>query len=128
MKMLFASSLIAAIGQVHAESAKSENESAIRAAVNQYSSAWNNHDAKAMARIFAQDADFIGGSGGRVNRAAFEKTMAEEHATVFKDRKLTTTVEQIRFLKPDIGIVDGSYQASIRPPLLPSHSPACSRS
>ena len=77
-----------------------------------YTAAWNSHDAKAMARIFAEDADFIGGSGGLMKRDAFEKTAAAEHATVFRDHRLTTTVDQIRFLKADIAVVDGSYKAT----------------
>jgi uncharacterized protein (TIGR02246 family) len=88
-----------------------KDEAALRKAVTDYTAAWNNHDAKALARIFADDADFIGGSGGLMKRDAFEKTAAEEHATVFMDHRLTTTVDQIRFLKPDIAVVDGSYKA-----------------
>ena len=81
-------------------------------AVADYTAAWNNHDAKALARIFADDADFIGGSGGLMKRDAFEKTAAEEHATMFMNHRLTTTVDQIRFLKSDISVVDGSYKAT----------------
>lgn len=94
------------------EPAQSVDESAIRTAVAQYNAAWNCHDAKVMARIFAEDADFVGGSGGRMDRAAFAKVVAQEHATVFKNYQLTIAVGQIRFLKQDIAIVDGSYKAA----------------
>ena len=30
---------------------------------------------------------------------------------MFMNHQLTTTVDQIRFLKPDIAVVDGSYRA-----------------
>lgn len=88
-----------------------EDEAAIRKAVDAYTAAWNYHDAQAMTAIFADDADFIGGSGGRMNRDAFERTMAEEQATIFQNYQLSTAVDQIRFLKPDIALVDGSYKA-----------------
>ena len=113
MKSLLISGLISAIGQVYAGPKQSAaNEAALRKAVADYTAAWNSHDAKAMARIFADDADFIGGSGGLMKRDAFEKTAAEEHATVFMNHQLTTTVDQIRLLKPDIAVVDGSYKAT----------------
>lgn len=113
MKSLLISGLIFAVGQVYARPKQSaKNEAAPRKAVADYTAAWNSHDAKSMARIFADDADFIGGSGGLRKRNAFEKTAAEEHATVFMNYQLTTTVDQIRFLKHDISVVDGSYKAT----------------
>jgi uncharacterized protein (TIGR02246 family) len=87
-----------------------EDEAAIRQLVEAYTVAWNNHDAQAMGTIFADNADFIGGSGGRMAKNKFQAVMAQEHASIFKNFQLGV-VEQIRFLNPDIGIVDGSYKA-----------------
>jgi uncharacterized protein (TIGR02246 family) len=115
MKSLLISGRIIAVGQVYARPKQNaSDENALRKAVVEYNLAWNNHDARAIARIFADDADVIGGAGGLMKWDAFEKIMAEEHATVFKNHELTTTVDQIRFLKPDISVVDGSYRAIVK--------------
>ena len=64
-----------------------EDEAAIRKAVADYTAAWNDHDAAAMTKIFADDADIIGGTGGRMNRDAFEEVMAKEHVSIFRSSK-----------------------------------------
>jgi uncharacterized protein (TIGR02246 family) len=93
--------------------ASADDEAALRKVISDYAAAWSQHDPKALSKIFAEDADFVGGSGGLIKgRAAFEKIMAEEHATVFKSYTLKTTVDQIRFLKPDIALIDGAYEAT----------------
>src|SRR5207245_4379810 len=48
----------------------------------------------------------------RRGRAAGREVFIQRHATVSKTSHLTRTVENIRFLKPDIAIVDGIYEAT----------------
>jgi uncharacterized protein (TIGR02246 family) len=90
-----------------------QEEDAIRRWVRDYTDAWNRHDAKALALLFAEDANLVGGSGGVISgRHHIEEVMAEEHATSLKGRNLAVTIEEIRFLKPDLAVVNGTYEAT----------------
>src|SRR5215813_12918052 len=89
------------------------NEDAIRNWLSDYTDAWNKHDARALALLFSEDADFVGGSGGVFRgRAQIERLMAEEFSTSLKEWELANAIEDIRFLKSDIAIVNGTYEAT----------------
>jgi len=89
------------------------DEVAIRKWISDYTVAWNKHDARALALLFREDADFVGGSGGVFRgRSQIERLMAEEFSAPLKEWKLTNAIEDIRFLKPDIAIVNGTYEAT----------------
>jgi uncharacterized protein (TIGR02246 family) len=88
-------------------------EDAIRKWMSDYTVAWNKHDATALALLFREDADFVGGSGGVFRgRSEIERLMAQEFSAALKEWELTNAIEDIRFLKPDIAIVNGTYEAS----------------
>jgi uncharacterized protein (TIGR02246 family) len=90
-----------------------EDESMIRNWMSDYIECWNSHDAKAISLLFEEDADFIGGSGGLIKgRSEIEKLMAEEHSSVLKEWKLSASIDDIRFLKPDVAIANGAYEAT----------------
>ncbi|MGH9755689.1 MAG: SgcJ/EcaC family oxidoreductase [Blastocatellia bacterium] len=89
------------------------DEDAIRKWMSDYTDAWNKHDARALALLFREDADFVGGSGGVFRgRSQIERLMTEEFSTSLKEWKLTNAIEDIRFIKPDIAIVNGTYEAT----------------
>ncbi|HEU0174997.1 MAG TPA: SgcJ/EcaC family oxidoreductase [Blastocatellia bacterium] len=89
------------------------DEDAIRKWISDYTVAWNKHDARSLALLFREDADFVGGSGGIFRgRSQIERLMAEEFSAPLKEWKLTNAIEDIRFLKPDIAIVNGTYEAT----------------
>jgi uncharacterized protein (TIGR02246 family) len=88
-----------------------QDEGAIREWMSDYTVAWNKHDATALALLFSEDADFVGGSGGVFRgRSQIERLMAEEFSTSLKEWNLTNAIEDIRFLRPDITIVNGTYE------------------
>jgi uncharacterized protein (TIGR02246 family) len=90
-----------------------DDENMIRKWMSDYIEHWNNHDARAIARLFEEDADFIGGSGGLIKgRSEIEKLMAEEHSSVLKEWKLSASIGDIRFLKPDVAVANGAYEPS----------------
>jgi len=94
-------------------SVPTSDEDAIRKWISDYTVAWNKHDAKSLALLFREDADFVGGSGGVFRgRSQIEQLMAEEFSAPLKEWKLTNAIEDIRFLKPDIAIVNGTYEAT----------------
>jgi uncharacterized protein (TIGR02246 family) len=76
--------------------------------------AWNRHDAVALSELFLEDADFQWHTGDVLNnRKQIEQYFSE---SVFKnmpmDRRHNSTIQRIRFLRPDIAIGDGTLVVS----------------
>ena len=76
--------------------------------------AWNRHDAVALSELFLEDADFQWHTGDVLkNRKQIEQYFS---MSVFKDmpmdRRHTSTLQRIRFLRPDIAIGDGTVVVS----------------
>ena len=116
LSVFLAGSLSAAHAQkVSADSVQSvsEEEQAIRKAVADYVDAYNRHDADAASALITDDNDVRLASGEvRKGRTAFHEAFVQRHATVFSTAHLVQTVERIHFLKPDVAIVDGLYEAT----------------
>jgi uncharacterized protein (TIGR02246 family) len=69
--------------------------------------AWNHHDAKAFAAVFAEDADFTNWRGmGASGRSRIEEFHAPLFATIFKSSHQTLTGIKIRFVRADVAAVD----------------------
>ncbi len=79
--------------------------------VNQFSDAWNRHDAKALANLYTDDADFVNVIGlwwrGR-------NEIQNEHAKLHEGRMKTTTVTTaspvIRMLSPKVAIAHARWE------------------
>ena len=69
--------------------------------------AWNKHDAKAFASLFAKDADLTNWKGqGAAGRDAIERAHELSFATRFKTSHQTTENIKVRLMKPDVASVD----------------------
>jgi uncharacterized protein (TIGR02246 family) len=97
----------------------------IHGVMNAFVDAWNQHDAKAFAAVFAEDADFTNWRGqGTSGRSKIEEFHAPLFATIFKNSHQTTTDIKIRFVRPDVAAVDVHWeltgqtdaQGNARPP------------
>ena len=87
--------------------AANKNEDALRKRVSDFQDAFNKHDAKAVAEFFAEDGDLINPMGITGHgRAEVEKIVAGDLANIIRDGKTTFTINNIRFIKPDVVIVD----------------------
>jgi uncharacterized protein (TIGR02246 family) len=93
--------------------------------MNAFVDAWNQHDAKAFAAVFAEDADFTNWRGqGASGRSKIEEFHAPLFATIFKNSHQTMTDIKIRFVRPDVAAVDVHWeltgqtdaQGNARPP------------
>jgi uncharacterized protein (TIGR02246 family) len=93
--------------------------------MNAFVDAWNQHDAKAFAAVFAEDADFTNWRGqGTSGRSKIEEFHAPLFATIFKNSHQTMTDIKIRFVRPDVAAVDVHWeltgqtdaQGNARPP------------
>jgi uncharacterized protein (TIGR02246 family) len=96
-----------------AQGGSSEDEAAIRKLHQSFAEAWTNHDAQAMSMFWAEDGDFIG-PDGQLNsgRARIENYLAEAHTGDFATAKLAITVKGIRFLTPEVAVVNAEAEIS----------------
>jgi uncharacterized protein (TIGR02246 family) len=88
--------------------ARDGDEKAIREMLGRLEARWNAHDVKAFMADFAEDADTVNRFGLWLKgRAEIEKHLVELHASPFRDHLVgrSSTVEQIRFLTPDLAVV-----------------------
>jgi uncharacterized protein (TIGR02246 family) len=89
--------------------ATAKDEAPIREIVSKYVDARERNDSKAVEALFTSDADQLVSSGEwRKGRDAVVRgAMASSRNT---GGKRTITVEQVRFLTPDIALADGRYE------------------
>ncbi|HSK72608.1 MAG TPA: SgcJ/EcaC family oxidoreductase [Pyrinomonadaceae bacterium] len=88
------------------KAAKTEDEKAIRANVEQMVKGWNMKSGAEFAKPFAEDSDYVIINGmhikGRATNAAGHQQIFD---TIYKDQDIGATVEKIRFLRPDVAVV-----------------------
>ena len=97
-------------GLCHAQGSTPGNDEApIQEIVKKYVDARERNDPKAVEALFTNDADQLVSSGEwRKGRDAVVKgAMASSRST---GGKRTITVEQVRFVAPDVAIADGRYE------------------
>jgi uncharacterized protein (TIGR02246 family) len=118
-------SLVAlAIGNpTHAQTSK--DEKAVRELPQAFSSAWAKHDGHSLAKIMAEDVDFVTvGATWFGGRADFEKYHARLLDGRFRESTLTLLETAVRFIRPELAVVhwswriqgDKSADGSARPP------------
>ena len=82
-------------------------EQAIKGLAHALEAAWNRHDARALAEVFAEDADFTNVFGMvATGRVAIEALHAPLFKTMFKDSHLTVLETRVRMIRPDVAAVD----------------------
>jgi uncharacterized protein (TIGR02246 family) len=89
-------------------------EAAILKVHEQFAENWNKDDAKAMASMFADDADLISPLG-RVakGKAEIEKLYQDEHAGPFKGSRFTSDCKSgVRLIKSDVAVVTCSFEVT----------------
>jgi uncharacterized protein (TIGR02246 family) len=93
--------------------ARSGDEETIRQLYTGYDAAWNKGDVAALTLAWADDADHVEPDGRAVKgRAAIEKEVAQRFATDFKGTRSQQTITGIRFLTPEVAVVDASYEVT----------------
>ena len=81
----------------------------VRKQCSAFVQAWNKHDAKGMAAIFATDGDSINPMGMHAKgRADVEKAITAEHGDKgpMRESKLEVKDEPIRFITADVAVSD----------------------
>jgi uncharacterized protein (TIGR02246 family) len=78
--------------------------------VDTFVQGWNAGSGEHLARAFALDADFTNVMGLRAHgRDVIARGHDEILATVFRGTRLDATVDQIRYLRPDVALVDVTF-------------------
>src|SRR5208282_5841498 len=82
------------------------DQQAIVAVIDRFVDAWNRHDAKSFASVFAEDGDFTNWRGtGASGRSKIEEFHAPMFTTIFKNSHQTYTTIKSRFIRPDVAAV-----------------------
>ncbi|QEC68726.1 SgcJ/EcaC family oxidoreductase [Panacibacter ginsenosidivorans] len=88
-------------------------EQAINAVLERFTEAWNTHDAKAYANLFAVNADFTNVFGQTFHgRVAIEAQHAPIFATIFKDSRITSMKPTVRLIDQIFAAVDVTWTMS----------------
>jgi ketosteroid isomerase-like protein len=83
-----------------------EDEQAVRKAVADGTAAFNNKQV-----ISTSDFDVVVPPGTYAKMGAgFEERVMKDFKTVFKNARETSTVDRIRFIRPDVALVDGTFE------------------
>jgi uncharacterized protein (TIGR02246 family) len=88
-----------------------QDEAAIRKLVDDEVTAWNAGDARAYAGRFSQDGSMTN-IGGQVmyGHEEFEKVHARIFSTVYKGSRLKMSIGRLRFVTPEVAIVDANVE------------------
>ena len=99
------------ISRLRGQSNVETDRQAIVALMDRFMDAWNRHDAKAFAAVFAEDADFTNWRGtGASGRLRIEELHAPMFATIFKNSHQKYTSIKSRFIRPDVVAVDVHWE------------------
>lgn len=86
-------------------------EAAIKQRAREFDATWATHDPKAIAAYYTTDGNIVTPDGNDfVGRDGIEQCLTDGFNGNLKDSKLTTTVEKVRLIKPDVAIVDSGAE------------------
>lgn len=87
------------------------DEDAVRKLPRDFCDAWDKHDGHALAKIMAEDVDFVTVATTFLHgRVDFEKFTVRLLSGRFKDSSLTPIEITSRFLRPDMAVVHWSWK------------------
>jgi uncharacterized protein (TIGR02246 family) len=96
------------------------NATEIQQLLGELTDAWDRGDASAFGARYRADGTFTNVSGGfYVGRDEFNLRHEDVFRGVFKGTRLSMTIRKLRFLRPDIAVVDldlGVFGCHVRPP------------
>jgi uncharacterized protein (TIGR02246 family) len=112
MKYLLASVICFSTATIlGAQTPTAPDEAAIREVVGKYVDARETIDPKAIEALFTADADQLV-STGEWRKGLKEVVKGSVASSQRSKGKRTITVESVRFLSPDVALVDGRYEIS----------------
>ena len=110
MRLLVGVLLVSISGIVTMRAQNVADEKAVRDLPEAFSAAWAKHDGHALARIMAEDVDFVTvGALWLHTRSDFEKYHTRLLTGRFNAATITTLRTDVRFLRPDIASIHWSW-------------------
>ena len=92
--------------QVSLDAAKAD-EIAIQKIITDETDAWNRGDARAYSQHFQEEGGFTNVLGMvYYGRKDFEQRHAEIFSTIFKGSTLRQGIHKVRFVRPDVAVID----------------------
>lgn len=90
---------------------QTKDTAAVLQVLTHFIDAWNQHNAQAFGRVFAEDADFMNVAGKSLRgRTSIEQHHAPSFTTKWKDSHQKITQHTIRFVRPDVAAVDAWWE------------------
>jgi uncharacterized protein (TIGR02246 family) len=91
----------------------SADEAAIRKLMDSMVTAWTTGDARRLAAVYTIDADYASSTGFTANgRAEIEQAYVGQFAGVYKGTSLKLTITGVRFLTPDVALVNADFEVT----------------
>jgi uncharacterized protein (TIGR02246 family) len=112
--VVFAVVLCAGTGAKAQDQVRTPNdEQGIRAVLARFYEGWNTHDADKMVSAYAEDIDHIDVFGEwQRGRETLRAELARLHAGPLRNSQKKYTIEKIRFIKPDVAVVQVSAEGT----------------
>jgi uncharacterized protein (TIGR02246 family) len=98
---------LAGLALASGQAKPANEESAVRAAVDSYTSDFNNGNLNGVMAHVAADAEFIDNGGKQYKGKADLAKVLKYALADLKGSKLKSTITSIHFLRPDVAVVDG---------------------
>lgn len=93
-----------------------DEDQGIKDRLAEFAAAWNQHDPKALAAVWAEDGDLINPAGRHAKgRQEVEQLFSDEQEGIFKGTSFQITVESVRMLPGDIALVDANWKITAAP-------------
>jgi uncharacterized protein (TIGR02246 family) len=94
------------LGQDKQSSSRPSDRAKIKAILDSWEEAWNNHDMRALANLFHEDGIWILWTGAVwKGKARIEAGMADVHKTVYRNSIQREQLEELTFVGPDAAVV-----------------------
>jgi uncharacterized protein (TIGR02246 family) len=107
--LLVVASLFADVGAGRAQSKK--DEAAVRNIPQAFAAAWATHDGQQLAKIMAEDVDFVNVNGewlvGKKDFSLFHSRLLSKR---FRDSTVTPLNVSVRFLRPDLAVLHWDWR------------------
>ena len=102
---------VLALTSVSLQAQSKVDEEAVRKLPQSFCDAWAKHDGHELAKIMADDVDFVTVATVYLHgRADFEKFHTRLLSGRFKDSTITPLETTVRFLRPDMAVVHWSWK------------------
>jgi uncharacterized protein (TIGR02246 family) len=102
-------------GQRPARPSRAADEEAIRKLVLRMEEGWNRGSGRIFAEGFADDADYVVVNGMRLKgRAAIDAGHQRIFDTIYKESRITSVIQSVRFLRGDVAVIHVQWRLTRR--------------